>query len=313
MFQVTDRDNRLYYKPIYRQTLHDKYITATKLMWFPDEISYAKDTFDYEELSNECKHVLKYILSFFASIDTLINNNIIERFMNEVPYQEAKRFYQFTVAIENIHTETYLDQILKVIPEEEHNNIFDSTSHYPVVDKLKKWVTDCTVSNETIDIRLLRIIFSEGIFFQGAFAFIFWLKSRNLLPGIAFSNELISRDEALHTEFGIILYNMLLTKPSFDIVKPIFLDAMNIAETFIIDILPIDLEYMNANLMKRYLHNIADNILIACGYKSYYGDDNPFAFMKSLNMDRKTDFFSKTVSEYTIYHNEQDNDDDQLI
>ena len=241
------------------------------------------------------------ILAFFASSDGLVNFNLGERFLNEVGLQEAKCFYGFQIAMENIHAQTYGVLIDTYIRDDvEKMKCFNAINEYPCIKEKGDWCLKWINSEDDFATRLICFAIVEGIFFSGAFCSIFWLKKRGLLQGLCFSNELISRDEALHTEFAVLLYSKLINKVPKEKVFAIFRDAVKIEQQFITEALPCRLIGMNADLMKNYIEFVADRLLLQLNYDKMYGTKNPFSFMELISLDGKTNFFERKISDYAL-------------
>jgi ribonucleoside-diphosphate reductase beta chain len=239
------------------------------------------------------------VLAFFAASDGIVNENLAERFLSEVQVPEARCFYGFQVAIENIHSETYsllIDTYIK--DQEEKNTLFNALETVPCVQKKGQWALNWINDKSSFAERLVAFAAVEGIFFSGSFCSIFWLKKRGLMPGLTFSNELISRDEGLHCDFACLLYSMLQEKLSESTIRSIITDAVAIEKEFIMDALPVSLIGMNAKLMSQYIEFVADRLLVALGYSKIYGTVNPFPWMDMISLQGKTNFFEKRVAEY---------------
>lgn len=257
---------------------------------------------DWEKLNVNEKHFISMILAFFAASDGLVIENLGVRFMSEVQNSEARAFYGFQIAMENIHSQMYSMLIeTYIFDREEKSNLFNALSKYECIKKkgewAKKWIGDNRSSFAT---RLIAFACVEGIFFSGAFCSIFWLKKRGLLPGLTFSNELISRDEALHTEFAVLLYSKLSKQINKSRVYEIVCEAVEIEKEFITDALPCKLIGMNSTLMSQYIEFVADRLLVQLGYDKKYNTVNPFSFMELISVESKTNFFEKRVSEYAL-------------
>lgn len=288
--------------PIKDQDIWSMYKKSVDCFWTAQEIDVSRDLADWERLSNDEKHFIKMILAFFAGSDGIVNENLACRFMNEVQLCEAKSFYAFQMAIESIHTEVYsilIDTYIK--DNDEKNYLFRAMETVPCIKKKadwgRKWIGDTRSSFAT---RLLCFAIIEGVFFSGAFAAIFWLKKRGILPGLTFSNELISRDESLHQEFGVLLYNKLQKRLSKKRVYEIITEAVNIEKEFILESLPCRLIGMNSDLMSDYIEFVSDRLLLQLGYNKLYNKANPFHFMEMISVQSKTNFFEKRVSEYAL-------------
>jgi ribonucleoside-diphosphate reductase beta chain len=251
------------------------------------------------KLSADEKYFIKHILAFFAASDGIVNENLAENFVNEVQYAEAKFFYGFQIMMENIHSETYsllIDTYVK--DEAEKNELFNALDVFPAIKKKADWALKWIESDSFAE-RLIAFAAVEGIFFSGAFCSIYWLKKRGLMPGLTFSNELISRDEGVHCDFAVHLHNHhLVNKVSKDRIRTIIVDALNIEREFITESLPVSLIGMNAGLMTQYLEFVADRLLVELGCDREYNTSNPFDFMDMISLQGKTNFFEKKVAEY---------------
>jgi ribonucleoside-diphosphate reductase subunit M2 len=306
---LTD-DNRFVMFPIKDNAIWEMYKKSVDSFWRPEEIDLSKDINHWKILNDDEKHFIKMILAFFASSDGIVLENLAVRFMSEVKLAEARAFYGFQIAMENIHSETYsllIDTLIK--DDDEKHKLFNSIDNFPCIKKkadwAEKWIGDKKSSFAT---RLVAFACVEGIFFSGAFCSIFWLKTRGLMDGLAFSNELISRDEALHTEFAILLYSRLIQKLSKKKIQEIVKNAVEIEIEFICEALPCRLIGMNATLMEQYIKFVADRLVIQLGSEKIYNVENPFSFMEMISIDSKTNFFEKRVSEYALASKEKSDD-----
>lgn len=271
------------------------------LFWVPEEINLSQDIKDWKILNKDEKFFLEHVLAFFAISDGLVNENLVQNFYNEVQYPEARAFYSVQIFMEQIHSETYSLLLKTFVSELEAQKIlFDTIEHFPALEKKVQWVNKWTNSkNASFVERLIAFVAVEGIFFSGSFCSIFWMKKRGLLPGLTFSNELISRDEGLHCKFAINLYNKhIQNKLSEDMVQQILCSALDIEKEFIAEALPVNLLGINSKLMIQYLEFVTDFIFKQLGYSSLYKVENPFDFMDMINLEGKTNFFEKKVSEY---------------
>ena len=298
---LQQEDNRLTIFPIKYPKVWDMYNKAVSTFWVPEEIDLSKDIDDWNGLSDNEQYFIKHILAFFSSSDTIVNMNIGERFINEVKIMEAKFFYGFQEAIENIHSHTYsllIDTYVK--DDNEKDKIFNAILHIPCIkqkaDWCFKWIYDHEASFAQ---RLVAFAIVEGVFFSGAFCAIFWLKEKGKMPGLTFSNELISRDEGLHVEFAILLYSMINNKLPEETVHGMFEDALSVEKNFIIDSIPCSMLGMNSSLMTEYIQFVADRLLLQLGYKKKWNATNPFPFMDRSNLECRTDFFESRVAEYS--------------
>jgi ribonucleoside-diphosphate reductase beta chain len=286
--------------PLKYQDIWEKYKTAQHSFWTAEEIDLGQDLTDWDEkLNDDERHYIKNVLAFFAASDGIVNENLAENFLKEVQYAEAKFFYGFQIAMENVHSETYsllIDTYIK--DEQEKNHLFNAIDTVPSVKKKADWALKW-IESESFAERLIAFAAVEGIFFSGSFCSIFWLKKRGLMPGLAFSNELISRDEGLHCEFACLLHNKYITnKVSEERIAEIIMEAVEIEKEFVTDSLPVSLIGMNAKLMQQYIEFVADYWLTELGCKKVYNTDNPFDFMDMLSLQNKSNFFEKRTSEY---------------
>ncbi|GEC73399.1 ribonucleoside-diphosphate reductase [Flavobacterium flevense] len=268
--------------------------------WTAEEIDLSQDLHDWNnKLNSDEKYFVKHILAFFAASDGIVNENLAENFVNEVQYAEAKFFYGFQIMMENIHSETYsllIDTYVK--DETEKDELFNALDVFPAIRKKADWALKWIESDSFAE-RLIAFAAVEGIFFSGAFCSIYWLKKRGLMPGLTFSNELISRDEGVHCDFAVHLHNHhLINKVSKERIKEIIVDALNIEREFITESLPVSLIGMNAGLMTQYLEFVTDRLLVELGCERVYNTANPFDFMDMISLQGKTNFFEKKVSEY---------------
>jgi len=286
--------------PLKYHDIWEKYKTAEHSFWTAEEIDLAQDLTDWnEKLNDDERHYIKNVLAFFAASDGIVNENLAENFLKEVQYAEAKSFYGFQIAMENVHSETYsllIDTYIKDPKERDH--LFNAIDTVPSVKKKADWALKW-IDSESFAERLIAFAAVEGIFFSGSFCSIFWLKKRGLMPGLAFSNELISRDEGLHCEFACLLHNKYIqNKVSVERITQIITEAVDIEKEFVTESLPVSLIGMNAKLMQQYIEFVADFWLSELGCKKVYGDSNPFDFMDMLSLQNKSNFFEKRVSEY---------------
>jgi ribonucleoside-diphosphate reductase beta chain len=297
---LTENKDRFVMFPLKYHDIWDMYKTAEHSFWTAEEIDLSQDLTDWEEkLNDNEKHFIKMILAFFAASDGIVNENLAENFLKEVQYPEAKSFYGFQIAIENIHSETYsllIDTYIK--DTEEKNKLFHAIDNYPSIMKKAEWALKWIGSGSFAE-RLIAFAAVEGIFFSGSFCSIFWLKKRGLMPGLGFSNELISRDEGLHCKFACLLHNKYVqNKVSSERIKHIICEAVEIEKEFITESLPVSLIGMNSKLMQQYIEYVADFWLVELGCSKFYKSENPFDFMDMLSLQSKSNFFEKRVSEY---------------
>lgn len=288
--------------PIQYHEIWQMYKKAEASFWTAEEMDLSKDIHDWtNRLNDNERHFVSHVLAFFAASDGIVNENLLERFSNEVQAAEARCFYGFQIMMENIHSETYsllIDTYIKDSAQREY--LFDAMETIPCVkrkaDWALKWISD---QRSTFGERLVAFAAVEGIFFSGSFASIFWLKKRGLMPGLTFSNELISRDEGMHTDFACLLFSHLKRRPHPDTVKCIITQAVVIEQEFLTDALPVGLIGMNAKLMCQYIEFVADRLLVSLGNDKVYNATNPFDFMDMISLQGKTNFFEKRVSDYS--------------
>ena len=298
---LSEEQKRYVIFPIKQDEIWRMYKEAMASFWTPEEIDLEKDLSDWNKLNEDERHFIENVLAFFAASDGIVNENLGERFYNEVQIQEAKFFYGFQIAIENIHSETYsllIDTYIKNV--EKKNKLLNAIETIPSIQKKAdwafKWIND---KDSDFGTRVIAFAAVEGIFFSGAFCSIFWLKKRGLMPGLCFSNELISRDEGLHTRFAVLMHSMLQNKPDRGVVENIIKEAVEIEKEFITESLPCSLIGMNQNLMKQYIEYISDRLLLSLGHEKIYNATNPFEWMELISVQGKTNFFEKRVGEYS--------------
>lgn len=276
------------------------YKKAEASIWTTEEIDLSSDMNDWNlKLNDGERHFITHVLAFFAASDGIVNENLACRFMNEVQIPEARCFYGFQIAMENIHSETYsllIDTYIRNPAEKAR--LFNAIETIPCVKKKAEWALRWINDENSFGERIVAFAAVEGIFFSGSFCSIFWLKKRNLMPGLAFSNELISRDEGLHCDFACLLFSMLRKKPSQETVKKIICDAVECEKDFVTSALPVELIGMNATLMSQYIEFVADRLLVALGQPKVYNTTNPFDWMVLISLQGKTNFFERRVSEY---------------
>lgn len=299
---LTRNDNRFVMFPIEHQDIWEMYKKSVDCFWRAEEIDLSKDSLYWESLNHDEKYFISMILAFFAASDGIVLENLATRFMGDVQVAEARAFYGFQIAMENIHSQTYSLLIETYIKNsEEKHRLFNALEYFPCIQKkgdwAQKWINDNRSSFAT---RLIAFACIEGIFFSGAFCSIYWLKKRGLMPGLTFSNELISRDEALHTEFAILLYKKLQKKLPKARIHEIIREAVEIENEFICEALPCRLIGMNAGLMTQYIQFVADRLCLQLGYDKIYNVSNPFDFMELISLESKTNFFEKRVDAYAL-------------
>jgi ribonucleoside-diphosphate reductase beta chain len=296
---LKENPNRFVMFPIEYPDLWNFYKKAVATFWTVEEIDLANDMKDWERLSDGERHFVSHVLAFFAASDGIVNENLAINFINEVQVSEAKSFYGFQVMMENIHSEMYslLIETLIKNPEEKHK-LFNALETVPCVQKKGEWAIRW-INSDSFAERLIAFAAVEGIFFSGSFCSIYWLKKRGLMPGLAKSNEFISRDEGLHCDFACYLYkNYITEKLSDERILEIITDAVAIEQEFVTDALPVDLIGMNSRLMNQYIEFVADRLLVSLGVNKHYGSANPFDFMELISLQGKTNFFEQRVSDY---------------
>ena len=288
--------------PVSDQTIWKLYKKQVDCFWRPEEIDTAKDLTQWETLTTDEQFFIKMILAFFAGSDGIVLENLASRFMMDVQLPEARAFYGFQIAMENIHSETYSILIDSYIKDNvEKDRLFHAIEHFPCIEKKAKWAIKWIQDKRScFATRLIAFACIEGIFFSGAFCSIYWLKKRGLMPGLTFSNELISRDEALHTEFAIYLYSKLEKKIPKKKIRDIIQEAVSIEKEFITEALPCRLIGMNSELMNQYIEFVADRLLLQLGCEAFYKTSNPFDFMEMISLEQKTNFFESRVSSYAL-------------
>lgn len=296
---LQENKDRFVLFPIKHKEIWEMYKKAEASFWTAEEIDLSADLVDWEnKLNADEKHFVKHVLAFFAASDGIVNENLAVNFMNEVQYPEARCFYGYQIMIENIHSETYsllIDTYIKNPAEKDY--LFHALENLPCVTKKGEWALRW-IDNGSFAERLIAFAAVEGIFFSGSFCSIFWLKKRGLMPGLSFSNELISRDEGLHCDFACLLYKQLQNKLPEAQVQAIITNAVEIEKEFVSDALPVKLIGMNSDLMCQYIEFVADRLLVALGYNKVYNATNPFDFMEMISLQGKTNFFEKRVAEY---------------
>jgi len=305
---LQESESRYVMFPIQDDSIWKMYKKQIDCFWRAEEIDLSKDLNDWERLSSDEKHFISMVLAFFAASDGIVLENLAVRFMKDVQLSEARAFYGFQIAMENIHSETYSILIDTYIKDKTHQTkLFNAIDTYPCISKkavwAKTWIYDAESSFAT---RLVGFACVEGIFFSSSFASIYWIKKRGLLPGLTFSNELISRDEALHTEFAILLYTKLTHKLPQSIIHTIIKEAVVIETEFITEALPCRLIGMNAKLMTQYIEFVADRLSLQLGCDKIYFSANPFDFMELISIESKVNFFERTNSEYALANKEID-------
>lgn len=309
---LKENKDRFVLFPIQHKDIWEFYKMAEASFWTAEEIDLSQDMKDWENLTDGETHFIKHVLAFFAASDGIVNENLAENFVAEVQYTEAKFFYGFQIAMENVHSETYsllIDTYVK--DNKEKSSLFNAIETMDCVKKKADWALRWIDEGNYAE-RLIAFAAVEGIFFSGSFCSIFWLKKRGLMPGLTFSNELISRDEGLHCDFACLLYNNhLVNKLSKEKVTSIITDAVEIEKEFVTDSLPVKLIGMNADLMCQYIEFVADRLLSELECDKVYGSSNPFDFMEMISLQGKTNFFEKRVGDYQkagVMKKEEDSD-----
>jgi ribonucleoside-diphosphate reductase subunit M2 len=295
-------DNRFVMFPIQHQDIWEMYKKQVDCFWRAEEIDLSKDLTHWDSLSDDEKQFISMILAFFAASDGIVLENLAVRFMSDVQLSEARAFYGFQIAMENIHSQTYSLLIETYIKnEEEKMRLFRAIDNFPCIKKKSDWAQKWIKDNRSnFATRLVAFACVEGIFFSGAFCSIYWLKKRGLMPGLTFSNELISRDEALHCEFAIMLYSKLLKKMSKAKIHELVKEAVEIETEFICEALPCRLIGMNSKMMTQYIQFVADRLCLQLGYDKIYDVANPFDFMELISLEAKSNFFEKRVDSYAL-------------
>lgn len=296
--------------PIKDNEIWKMYLKQVDCFWTVPEVDTSKDLKDWQVLSKDEQHFISMVLAFFSSSDGIVLENLAVRFMGDVQLAEARAFYGFQIAMENIHSQMYSTLIDTYIKDgDERDRLFNAIDTFPCIAKkanwAKKWIGD---NRSTFAARLVAFAVVEGIFFSSAFASIYWIKKRGLMPGLTFSNELISRDEALHTEFAILLYSRLQRKLSKKRIHEIIHDAVEIEKEFITEAIPCRMIGMNARLMCQYIEFVADRLCVQLGYEKIYNSSNPFEFMELISIETKVNFFERTNSEYALANKKVDTD-----
>ena len=298
---ISPNEGRFVLFPIDHQSVWEMYKKHVAVFWTAEELDLSADISDWERLAPNEKHFISHVLAFFAASDGIVNENLALRFYNDVQIPEARCFYGFQIAMENIHSETYsllIDTYVKNPAQRE--SLFKAAALLPPVEKKARWAMKWIGSDSSFAHRLIAFAAVEGIFFSGSFCAIFWLKKRGLMPGLCTSNEFISRDERLHCEFACLMHSLLepQNRASAESITAIVTEAVEIEKEFITDALPVSLIGMNAQSMGHHIEFIADYWLQQLGVPKFYGTENPFDFMDLINLEGKTNFFEKRVSEY---------------
>ncbi len=296
---LKENPNRFVILPIKHDDIWRFYKDQQACFWTAEEIDLAQDMDDWNRLTDDERYFIKHVLAFFAASDGIVNENIAENFLSEVQYPEAKFFYGFQIMMENIHSETYSLLIDTYISDpKEKDYLFNALEHIPCVKQKADWALRW-IDQGSFQERLIAFAAVEGIFFSGSFCSIFWLKKRGLMPGLTFSNELISRDEGMHCDFACLLYNQYVQNPLDDkVLEEIITSAVRIEKDFVTDAIPVKLIGMNADMMCQYIEFVADRLLVALGNEKVYRVENPFPWMDMISLQGKTNFFEKRVGDY---------------
>mmetsp|Transcript_57704 Transcript_57704/g.91344 ORF Transcript_57704/g.91344 Transcript_57704/m.91344 type:complete len:385 (+) Transcript_57704:76-1230(+) len=297
---LRENPHRFVLLPIQYKDIWDMYKKAEASFWTAEEVDLSKDKDDWVSLTDNERYFISHVLAFFAASDGIVNENLVECFSQEVQVPEARCFYGFQIAIENIHSEMYSLLIETYIEDSvEKQRLFNAIETMPCVTRKAQWALNwINPQRASYGERIVAFAAVEGIFFSGSFAAIFWLKKRGKMPGLTFSNELISRDEGLHCDFACLMFTYLKNKPSEERIKEIIKDAVVIEQEFLTEALPVKLIGMNHNLMKQYIEFVADRLLVALKCSKVYNVQNPFDFMENISLEGKTNFFEKRVAEY---------------
>jgi len=296
---LTENGQRFVLFPIQYDRVWEMYKKAEASFWTAEEIDLSRDLIDWETLNSDEQFFIKNILAFFAGSDGIVLENLASRFLREIQIPEARCFYGFQLAMENIHSETYsllIDTYVKDTAEKNH--LFHAIDTIPCIKEKAEWALRWIGSEATFAERLVAFAAVEGIFFSGSFCSIFWLKKRQKMPGLTFSNELISRDEGLHCDFACLMYSMLNNKLSQSQIEDIIKPAVVVEKSFVCDSLPVKLIGMNSDMMSDYIEFVADRLVVALGYEKIWGTANPFEWMEIISLQGKTNFFEKRVGEY---------------
>ena len=306
---LIENTNRFSLFPIQHDDIWKLYKKMVQSFWTAEEIDFKGDLRDWDTLTLDERYFIKMILAFFAGADGVVMDNLGTRFLSEVKWAELTCAYSIQLFIEAIHSETYSLLIDKYIRNErEKKKLFNAVEHFPCVAKKQKWALKWIQSSKSFAERVVAFACVEGIFFSGSFCAIYWLKKRGLMPGLTFSNELISRDEGMHTELACLVYKKLLNKLDKETIYNIVREAVQIEKEFIIDALPCRLIGMNSDLMSQYIEFVADRIIVQLGYNKIYNKTNPFTFMELISLEQKGNFFETKISAYSIDTNVRNDD-----
>lgn len=296
---LQENDQRFVLFPIQHDAIWEMRKQALACFWTTDEIDLAADLHDWKKLSANEQHFIKHVLAFFAASDGIVNENLVLNFYRDVQVAEARSFYATQIQIEDIHAETYSLLIDTYIQDStEKNALFNAMQTLPCVQRKAKWAIKWIEEAPSFAHRLVAFAAVEGIFFSGSFCSIYWLKKRGIMPGLTFSNELISRDEGMHCDFACLLYSMLENPIPTEELRSIITEAVSLEQEFVTDALPVSLIGMNAQLMSQYIEFVADRLLVSLGQPKVYGSSNPFPWMELISLQGKTNFFEKRVGDY---------------
>ena len=298
-YLLNPENNRLTIYPIKNQAIWQAYKNQQAAFWTAEEIDFSKDYGDFIKLNSNEQHFIKMVLAFFSSSDTIVNINLGERFLQDVKIREAIVTYTWQMMMESIHSETYSLQIDNIVRDPvEKDKLFNAVREFPCIAEKAAWALKWIESNESFAMRLIAFAIVEGVFFSGSFCSIYWLKKRNVMPGLCASNELIARDEGAHTKFAVLLYSMLDNKLTESDVHAMFQEAVEIECKFICESLPCALLGMNSDSMSKYIKFVADRLLVELGYNKFFFVSNPFDFMESISVEGKTNFFESRPTQY---------------
>ena len=305
---LVENPNRYVMFPIEDVDIWKSYKKQMDCFWRAEEVDLSKDDKDWKKLTENEQYFIKMVLAFFAASDGIVLENLGMRFMSEVQMPEARAFYGFQIMMENVHSEMYSLLIDSYIQNsEEKDKCFKAIENFPCIKKKADWAIKWINDKRSIfATRLIAFACVEGIFFSGSFCAIYWLKKRGLMPGLTFSNELISRDEGMHTDFAVLLYSKLQKKLNKQRVYEIIKEAVEIEKEFICDALPCRLIGMNSDLMTKYIEFVADRLIVQLGYDKIYNSSNPFDFMEMISIEGKTNFFEKRVGDYSLSSSKKD-------
>lgn len=294
--------------PIQHDSVWKMYKLAENSFWKAEEVTLTRDYNDWQKLTDDEQYFIKHILAFFAASDGIVTENLAIRFMSDVKVPEARCFYGFQIAMENVHSEMYsllIDSYIK--DPKEKDQLFNAVDNYPCIGKKAQWAMKWMESDTaSFAKRLVAFACVEGIFFSGAFCSIYWLKKRGLMPGLTYSNELISRDEALHCEFAVLMHSLLNNRLTVAEISEIVMEAVSIEKEFICEALPCRLIGMNSTMMSQYIEFVADRLAMQLGTGKIYGASNPFDFMDMISLEGKTNFFERRVGEYNLVNDVKD-------